>query len=69
MFLAQLNCAQQHLGQIQVAIERLLIFTYSCLYARPTKVEISKQLLSNFYLEKVNLLSNTKVNPKNGLAY
>ena len=50
MFLAQLNCAQQYLGQIQV-------------------VEISKQLLSNFYLEKVNLLSNPKANPKNGLAY
>ena len=32
-------------------------------------MEIAEQLLSNFNLENVNLLSNPNVNPKNGVAY
>ena len=31
--------------------------------------KIAKQLLSNFNLENVNLLSNLNINPKNEVAY
>ena len=48
-----------------VIIEKLLILHIVAFMP----LEITKQLLSNSNLEKVNLLNNPNVNPKNGVAY
>ena len=58
-----LNCVQYCLGQILVTIEKLLIL-YVVVFM---PLEIA--LLSSFYLESVNLVSNPNVDPKNGIAY
>ena len=58
-----LNCVQYCLGQMLVIIEKLLNL-YIVVFM---PLEIA--LLSNFYLESVNLLSIPNVDPKNGIVY